>query len=50
MLGGLNNVVTVHVLIYIFFVAFTLVHAYMGALGHTPSAHFKEMFTGYEED
>jgi len=21
----------------------------MGALGHTPSAHFKEMFTGYED-
>lgn len=50
MLGGIRTVDTIHVLIFIFFVAFTMVHAYMGALGHTPSAHFKEMFTGYEED
>jgi thiosulfate reductase cytochrome b subunit len=38
------------VLIFIFFTAFIMVHAYMGALGATPSAHFKEMFTGYEEE
>ena len=50
MLGGLNTVVTVHVLIYIFFVSFTLIHAYMGALGNTPATHFREMFTGYEEE
>ena len=50
MLGGIKTVDTVHVLVFIFFVSFTMVHAYMGALGHTPSAHFKEMFTGYEED
>jgi len=50
MLGGLNVVVTVHVLIYIFFVSFTLIHAYMGALGSTPATHFREMFTGYEEE
>jgi thiosulfate reductase cytochrome b subunit len=50
MVGGLNTVVTVHVLIYIFFVAFTMVHAYMGALGATPVTHFREMFTGYEEE
>jgi thiosulfate reductase cytochrome b subunit len=50
MLGGLNTVVTVHVLIYIFFVSFTLIHAYMGALGKTPATHFREMFTGYEEE
>lgn len=49
-LGGIQVVDTVHVLIYIFFVSFTMVHAYMGALGHTPAAHFKEMFTGYEEE
>ncbi len=48
-LGGIHTISTVHVLIYIFFVSFTLVHAYMGALGNTPSSHFKEMFTGYEE-
>ena len=50
MLGGLNTVVTVHILIYIFFVSFTLIHAYMGALGKTPVTHFREMFTGYEEE
>ncbi|MDH4020652.1 MAG: cytochrome b/b6 domain-containing protein [Xanthomonadales bacterium] len=49
-LGGIRSVDTVHVLIFIFFVSFTMIHAYMGALGHTPSAHFKEMFTGYEEE
>jgi len=50
MLGGLNIIVTVHILIYIFFVSFTLIHAYMGALGNTPVTHFREMFTGYEEE
>jgi thiosulfate reductase cytochrome b subunit len=50
MLGGLHVVVTVHVMIYIFFISFTMIHAYMGALGKTPSSHFKEMFTGYEEE
>jgi thiosulfate reductase cytochrome b subunit len=50
MLGGLGVVNTVHVLIYIFFVSFTMIHAYMGALGHTPATHFREMFTGYEEE
>ena len=50
MLGGLGVVNTVHVLIYIFFVSFTMIHAYMGVLGHTPATHFREMFTGYEEE
>jgi len=50
MLGGLSVVNTVHVLIYIFFVSFTMIHAYMGALGNTPVTHFREMFTGYEEE
>ena len=50
MVGGLNIVVTVHVLIYIFFVSFTMIHAYMGSLGKTPATHFREMFTGYEEE
>jgi len=50
MLGGVRVVDTVHMLIFIFFVSFIFIHAYMGALGHTPSAHFKEMFTGYEDD
>jgi len=50
MLGGLAVVNTVHVLIYIFFVSFTMIHAYMGALGNTPATHFREMFTGFEEE
>jgi len=50
MLGGIDTINTIHVLIYIFFVSFTMIHAYMGALGHTPTTHFREMFTGYEEE
>ena len=49
MLGGLRVVNTIHVLMFILFVFFILVHAYMGALGKKPSTHYKEMFTGYEE-
>jgi thiosulfate reductase cytochrome b subunit len=48
-LGGLSVVGTVHVLIYIFFVSFVMIHGYMGALGPTPATHFREMLTGYEE-
>jgi len=48
-LGGLRVVDTIHVLIFIIFVGYIIVHAYLGTLGHTPSAHFKAMFTGYEE-
>ena len=50
MLGDVGVVNTVHVMIYIFFISFTMVHAYMGALGATPVTHFREMFTGYEEE
>ncbi len=46
MLGGVRVVDTVHVLIFIFFTSYILIHAYLGTLGHTPAAHFKEMFTG----
>jgi len=48
-LGGLRVVDTVHVLLFIFFCGFILVHVYLSSLGHTPSAHFKAMLTGYEE-
>jgi thiosulfate reductase cytochrome b subunit len=47
--GGVRVVDTVHVLLFIFFVAYIFGHAYLASLGHTPSAHFKAMFTGYEE-
>lgn len=49
LVGGVRIVDTVHVLIFIFFVGYILVHAYLGTMGHTPTAHFKAMFTGWEE-
>ena len=48
-LGGLRVVDTVHVLLFIFFSGFLFMHVYLGSLGHTPSAHFKAMWTGWEE-
>ena len=48
-LGGTRVVDTVHVLLFIFFCGFIVMHVYLSSLGHTPSAHFKAMFTGYEE-
>ncbi len=47
--GGVRVVDTVHVLLFIFFTGFIFVHPYLASLGHTPSAHFKAMITGYEE-
>ena len=49
LLGGIKIVSTIHVLLFFFFTAFIFVHAYLATLGHTPLAHFKAMFTGYEE-
>lgn len=48
--GGVRTVDTVHMLLFIFFTAFLPVHIYLATLGHTPLAHFKAMFTGYEEE
>ncbi len=48
-LGGLRVVDTIHVLLFIVFSGFIIVHVYLASLGHTPSAHFKAMITGYEE-
>jgi thiosulfate reductase cytochrome b subunit len=47
--GGIRVVSTVHVMLFIFFTAFIFIHPYLASLGHTPSAHFKAMITGYEE-
>ncbi len=47
--GGVRVVATVHVLLFIFFTAFIFGHIYLASLGHTASAHFKAMITGYEE-
>jgi thiosulfate reductase cytochrome b subunit len=48
-LGGIKIVDTIHVLLFFFFTAFIFVHAYLATLGHTPLAHFKAMFTGFED-
>jgi thiosulfate reductase cytochrome b subunit len=48
-LGGVRVVDTVHVLLFIFFCGFIIIHVYLSSLGHTRSAHFKAMLTGYEE-
>ncbi|MGE5097822.1 MAG: cytochrome b/b6 domain-containing protein [Betaproteobacteria bacterium] len=47
--GGVRVVATVHVALFIFFSAFIFGHVYLASLGHTNSAHFKAMLTGYEE-
>ena len=47
--GGVRVIDTVHVLIFIFFVFYVFVHVYLGTLGHTRTAHFKAMLTGYED-
>ena len=49
LLGGVRVVATLHVTLFIFFVAYILGHVYLGTLGHTTSAHFKAMITGYED-
>lgn len=49
MLGGVRIIDTLHVLLFIFFSGFVIVHVYLASLGHTPSAHFKAMVTGYED-
>lgn len=47
--GGVRVVDTIHVALFVFFTAFVFIHPYLASLGHTPSAHFKAMLTGYEE-
>jgi len=49
LLGGIRLIDTIHVLFFFFFASFLVVHCYLATLGHTPLAHFKAMFTGYEE-
>ena len=49
MFGGVRVVDTVHVLLFIFFSGFIFMHVYLSSLGHTPTAHFKAMITGWED-
>ncbi|MCB2183316.1 MAG: cytochrome b/b6 domain-containing protein [Desulfobulbaceae bacterium] len=48
-LGGIKVIDTIHVLLFFIFTSFIFVHCYLATLGHTPTAHFKAMFTGFED-
>lgn len=47
--GGLKVVTAAHWLLACAFCAFLIAHVYLATLGHTPFAHFKPMWTGWEE-
>ncbi|MBI5535170.1 MAG: cytochrome b/b6 domain-containing protein [Deltaproteobacteria bacterium] len=49
LVGGLKIVALGHVVLFLFFTAFLFGHIYLATLGHTPTAHIKAMFTGYED-
>jgi thiosulfate reductase cytochrome b subunit len=49
LLGGVRVVDTIHVALFIAFVAFIFVHVYLTTLGRTAGEHLKGMLTGYEE-
>lgn len=49
LLGGIKIIDSIHVLLFFFFISFLFIHCYLASLGHTPTAHFKAMVTGYEE-
>ena len=48
-MGGLRLLIGAHWLIACVFCAFLFTHIYLATLGHTPFAHFKPMWTGWEE-
>ena len=48
-IGGVRVVDTIHVLMFIVFCGFLLMHLYLITLGHTRFTHIKAMLTGYEE-
>jgi thiosulfate reductase cytochrome b subunit len=48
--GGIQIIDIIHVLLWIFFSAFIIVHFYLATLGHTTFAHIAAMFTGFEEE
>ena len=47
--SGLKIVASCHVVIFVLFVAFTIAHVYLTTLGHSPTAHIKAMYNGYED-
>jgi len=50
LLGGIKMLVGSHFLLASCFTAFLCVHIYLATLGHTPLAHFKPMWNGWEEE
>jgi len=50
LVGGIQVIEIIHVLLWIFFSAFIIVHFYLATLGHTTWAHIIAMFTGFEEE
>ena len=50
LLGGIKMLVGSHFLLASCFTAFLCVHIYLATLGHTPFAHFKPMWNGWEEE
>ena len=50
LLGGIKMLVGTHFLLACSFTAFLFVHIYLATLGHTPLAHFKPMWNGWEEE
>ncbi len=49
-LGGIKTLIGTHFLLSCCFTAFLFVHIYLATLGHTPLAHFKPMWNGWEEE
>lgn len=47
--GGLKLLMAAHWLLACVFCAFLVAHIYLATLGHTPFAHFKPMWTGWDE-
>jgi thiosulfate reductase cytochrome b subunit len=47
--GGLKLLIAAHWLLACIFCSFVFAHLYLATLGHTPFAHFKPMWTGWEE-
>ena len=48
-LGGLRVVDSVHVTLFAFFLAYILLHPYLGTLGPTRTGQYKAMLSGWEE-
>jgi thiosulfate reductase cytochrome b subunit len=49
LMGGVRIVVGIHFLLACVLGAFIPTHFYLATLGHTPFAHFKPMWTGWED-